>query len=168
MPQKHLITKRHHFFATHVHCPVCFLFSHSIDRNLYKYKDTQTDIQIERLVVIMMMMIRSFIHYGDLYSAPSRLLLRSAPNPCTAKEKSFEAKVKCVMMMMMTTTMMTIMGELLSKVAMQWFEVDSNLRPSDCKAQNIPLFRRVPEDRLDYYIILIRSKAEYNHLVSCV
>src|SRR6218665_2383181 len=37
-----------------------------------------------------------FIHYGDLYSAPSRLLLRSAPEPCTAKEKSFEARVECV------------------------------------------------------------------------
>src|SRR6218665_3863908 len=34
----------------------------------------------------------SFIHYEDLYSAPSRLLLRSAPDPCTAKEKSFEAR----------------------------------------------------------------------------
>src|SRR6218665_2486645 len=32
----------------------------------------------------------SFIHYGDLYSAPSRLLLRSAPDPCTTKKKSFE------------------------------------------------------------------------------
>src|SRR6218665_3189027 len=40
--------------------------------------------------------IHSFIHYGDLYSAPSRLLLRSAPDPCTAKEKSFEVRVKCV------------------------------------------------------------------------
>src|SRR6218665_1268121 len=38
----------------------------------------------------------SFIHYGDLYSAPLRLLLRSAPDPCTAEEKSFEARVKCV------------------------------------------------------------------------
>src|SRR6218665_1108552 len=38
----------------------------------------------------------SFIHYGDLYRAPSRLLLRSAPDPCTAKEKIFEARVKCV------------------------------------------------------------------------
>ena len=35
--------------------------------------------------------IHSFIHYGDLYSAPSRLLLRSAPDPCTAKKKSFES-----------------------------------------------------------------------------
>jgi len=31
----------------------------------------------------------SFIHYRDLYSAPSRLLLRSAPDPCTTKKKSF-------------------------------------------------------------------------------
>ena len=38
----------------------------------------------------------SFTHYGDVYSAPSRLLLRSAPDPFTAKEKSFEARVKCV------------------------------------------------------------------------
>src|SRR6218665_2859333 len=37
-----------------------------------------------------------FIHYGDLYSAPSRLLLRSAPDPCTAKKKSFETRVECV------------------------------------------------------------------------
>ena|SRR6218665_2516364 len=39
--------------------------------------------------------IHSF-HYGDLYSAPSRLLLRSAPDPCTAKKKSFETRVECV------------------------------------------------------------------------
>src|SRR6218665_1329657 len=31
--------------------------------------------------------VSSFIHYGDLYSASSRLLLRSAPDPCTAKKK---------------------------------------------------------------------------------
>src|SRR6218665_2217438 len=37
-----------------------------------------------------------FIHYGDLYSAPSRLLLRSAPDPCTTKKKSFETRVECV------------------------------------------------------------------------
>src|SRR6218665_2475782 len=40
--------------------------------------------------------IHSFIHYGDLYSACSRLLLRSAPNPSTAKKNSFEARVECV------------------------------------------------------------------------
>src|SRR6218665_55975 len=40
--------------------------------------------------------IHSFIHYGDLYSAPARLLLRSAPNSCTAEKKSFETRVECV------------------------------------------------------------------------
>src|SRR6218665_1672729 len=40
--------------------------------------------------------IHSFIHYRDLYSASSRLLIRSAPDPCTAKKKSFEARGKCV------------------------------------------------------------------------
>jgi len=40
--------------------------------------------------------IHSFIHYEDLYSASSRLLLRSAPDPCMAKKKSFEARVGCV------------------------------------------------------------------------
>ena len=32
----------------------------------------------------------------------------------------------------------------LSKVATQWLEVDSNLRPSSCKTQNIPLPNRIP------------------------
>ena len=36
------------------------------------------------------------IHYEDLYSASSRLLLRSAPNPCTCKRNSFLAGVECV------------------------------------------------------------------------
>src|SRR6218665_1882380 len=44
----------------------------------------------------LMLSMHSFIHYGDLYSAPSRLLLRSAPDPCTAKKKSVETRVECV------------------------------------------------------------------------
>src|SRR6218665_628241 len=40
-------------------------------------------------------MLSSFIHYGDLYSASSRLLLRSAPNPCMAKKNNFQARVEC-------------------------------------------------------------------------
>src|SRR6218665_2229492 len=47
-------------------------------------------------IVLYYIVLYSFIHYGDLYSAPSRLLLRSAPNPCTAKKKSFETRVECV------------------------------------------------------------------------
>src|SRR6218665_670001 len=48
------------------------------------------------LFLFLLSFIHSFIHYGDLYIAPSRLLLRSAPNPCTAKKKSFETRVECV------------------------------------------------------------------------
>src|SRR6218665_3044013 len=40
----------------------------------------------------------SFFHYGDLYSAFSRLLLRSASDPCTAKKNGFQARVECVRM----------------------------------------------------------------------
>src|SRR6218665_3440160 len=40
--------------------------------------------------------IHSFIHYMDLYSASSRLLLRSAPDSSTAKRNSFKARVQCV------------------------------------------------------------------------
>src|SRR6218665_3821789 len=43
----------------------------------------------------ILMLHFKFIHssHGDLYSASSRLLLRSAPNP---KKKSFEVGVECV------------------------------------------------------------------------
>ena len=37
---------------------------------------------------------RSLIHYEVLYSAPSRLLLRSAPDPSTAEKDSFEASIE--------------------------------------------------------------------------
>src|SRR6218665_1360213 len=48
------------------------------------------------MTVVGFFLLLLFIHYGDLYSAPSRLLLRSAPDPCTAKKKSFETRVECV------------------------------------------------------------------------
>ena len=52
-----------------------------------------------RRIYLLSLLDYSFIHYGDLYSAPSRLLLsnqKSAPDPCTAKKKSFETRVECV------------------------------------------------------------------------
>src|SRR6218665_1951640 len=64
---------KHSFIATHLHI------------NLQKNKNR-----------VIHSFIHSFIHYGDLYSAPSILLLRSAPDPCTAEKKSFEARVECV------------------------------------------------------------------------
>ena len=36
-----------------------------------------------------------FIHYRDLYSASSKLLLRSASDLCMAKKSSFQVIVEC-------------------------------------------------------------------------
>src|SRR6218665_2236193 len=66
----------------------------SLGRGTRLLEDNGPDVLDFREAVL----VHSFIHYGDLYRAPSRLglLLGSAPDPCTAKEKSFEARVKCV------------------------------------------------------------------------
>ena len=40
--------------------------------------------------------IHSFIHYMNLYSTSSMLLLRSAPDSSTAKKSSFKARVECI------------------------------------------------------------------------
>ena|SRR6218665_1543381 len=43
-------------------------------------------------------LVHSFIRHIDLYSAFLMLLLRSTPDPCTAKKNSFQARVECVRM----------------------------------------------------------------------
>src|SRR6218665_3164276 len=45
---------------------------------------------------ILFCFIHSFIHYMDLYSTSSRLLLRSAPDSSTAKKSSITARVEFV------------------------------------------------------------------------
>ena len=45
---------------------------------------------------IQQLSIHSFIHYVKLYSAYSRLLLRSAPDSSTDKNSCFKARVECV------------------------------------------------------------------------
>jgi len=40
----------------------------------------------------------SFIHYEDLYSASSGLLLQSVPDLCMAKTNSFKTTVECIRM----------------------------------------------------------------------
>src|SRR6218665_644129 len=68
----------------------------------FRQKHVKTDRLIQRHVYASLLSVSSvsglysFIHYRDLYSAPSRLLLRSAPDPCTAKKKNFETRVECV------------------------------------------------------------------------
>jgi len=38
------------------------------------------------VAILLVLLGNSFIRYGDLYSASSRLLLRSAPDPFRAKK----------------------------------------------------------------------------------
>src|SRR6218665_2488863 len=45
----------------------------------------------------------------------------------------------------------------LSKVVTQWREVDSNLRPFGCKAQNLPLHHGVPYLTTSIYLTLRRT-----------
>jgi len=40
--------------------------------------------------------LSSCIHHEDLYSAPSRWLLRSTPNPTMAEKESFQVSIKRV------------------------------------------------------------------------
>src|SRR6218665_1924710 len=43
-----------------------------------------------------MILHNTFIHYVDLYSASSRLLIRSAPDSSMAKKSSFKARAECI------------------------------------------------------------------------
>src|SRR6218665_605410 len=52
--------------------------------------------KIKRQAFLRLCIACSFIHYGNSYSASSRLLLRSAPDPCTAKYNSFGGRIECV------------------------------------------------------------------------
>ena len=56
----------------------------------------------------------------------------------------------------------------LSKVAMQWLEVDSNLRPSGCKAHNIPLVPTLPRPiHVSTYMLPYKylNTIQYNSIV---
>ena len=46
------------------------------------------------IFAVDLLFIYSFIHYRDLYSTPSWLLLRSALEPSTAKKDSFEVRIE--------------------------------------------------------------------------
>src|SRR6218665_2045293 len=72
----------------YVHTNMCiYIYLYNVYMYIYVYIHTYVCIYV---CICLCVFIHSFIHYGDLNSAPSRLLLRSAPDPCTAKEKSFE------------------------------------------------------------------------------
>jgi len=53
-------------------------------------------ILFSNLMFYQIAQLHSFIHYVNLYSASSRVLLRSAPDSSMAKKSSFKARVECV------------------------------------------------------------------------
>src|SRR5688572_2245967 len=78
--------------------------------------------------------IHSFIHFRYLYSAPSRFLLRGAPDYSADTESEFHAEAH-----------EQLRAKDLPRVPTRRLEVDSNPQPSGCKAPNIPLHHRVPQ-----------------------
>src|SRR5688572_10547845 len=68
------------------------------------------------------------IHFRYLYSAPSRFLLRGAPDYSADTESEFHAEAH-----------EQLRVKDLPRVPTQWLEVDSNPQPSGYKAPNIPL-----------------------------
>ena len=69
----------------------------------------------------------SFIHFRYLYSAPSRFLLRGAPDYSADTESEFHAEAH-----------EQLRVKDLPRVPTRRLEVDSNPQPSGCKAPNIP------------------------------
>ena len=68
------------------------------------------------------------------YSAPSRFLLRGAPDYSADTESEFHAEAH-----------EQLRVKDLPRVPTRWLEVDSNSQPSGCKAPNIPLHHRAPQ-----------------------
>ena len=77
--------------------------------------------------------MHSFIHFRYLYSAPSRFLLRGAPDYSADTESEFHAEAHDQLRV-----------KDLLRIPTRRLEVDSNPQPSGCKAPKIPLHRRAP------------------------
>ena len=83
--------------------------------------------------VMPFIFIHLFIHFRYLYSAPSRFLLRGAPDYSADTESEFHAEAH-----------EQLRVKDLPRVPTRRLEVDSNPQPSGCKAPNIPLHHRAP------------------------
>src|SRR5688572_33474191 len=77
--------------------------------------------------------IHSFIHFRYLYSAPSRFLLRGAPDYSADAESELHAEAH-----------EQLRVKDLPRVPTRRLEVDSNPQSSRCKAPNIPVHHRAP------------------------
>src|SRR5688572_3876899 len=87
--------------------------------------------------------IHSFIS-STCYSAPSRFLLRGAPDYSADTESEFHAEAH-----------EQLRVKDLPRVPTRRLEVDSNLQPSGCKAPSIPLHHRAPQIYIYIYISTI-------------
>src|SRR5688572_30314853 len=74
-----------------------------------------------------------YVCMSTCYSAPSRFLLRGAPDYSADTELEFHAEAH-----------EQLRVKDLPRVPTWRLEVDSNLQPSGCKAPNIPLHHRTP------------------------
>src|SRR5688572_24878684 len=82
-------------------------------------------------LLTMILFIHSFIHSSTCYSAPSRFLLRGAPDYSADTESEFHAEAH-----------EQLRVKDLPRVPTRLLEVDSNPQHSGCKAPNIPLHHR--------------------------
>ena len=92
-----------------------------------------------------------FIHFRYLYSAPSRFLLRGAPDYSADTESEFHAEAH-----------EQLRVKDLPRVPTRRLEVDSNPQPSGCKAPSIPLHHRAPRTPRLYCDRVTRSKDPRN------
>src|SRR6478672_5520767 len=87
------------------------------------------------------MYVCMYVCMSTCYSAPSRFLLRGAPDYSADTESEFHAEAH-----------EQLRVKDLPRVPTRWLEVDSNPQPSGCKAPNIPLHHRAPRGGVEVSI----------------
>ena len=76
---------------------------------------------------------KPFIHYRDLYSTTSRLLLRSAPDPRVFKRGSFEVRIEHVS----EWSLSILLGASMSSFSTDWPKAEKVWNPNECQAKRI-------------------------------
>src|SRR6218665_86944 len=99
----------------------------------------------------------SFIHYRDLYSPSSRLLLRSAPDPCTAKQNRFQDRVGCV----------RINHWEQSQCQKKSIQHERTVRPTTENARTCLVEVRTKGTKTTLSLLLPLSAAVLRHITSC-
>src|SRR5688572_3663471 len=98
--------------------------------SLHTSKTVASDVRNTALCMYVCM----YVCMITCYSAPSRFLLRGAPDYSADTESEFHAEAH-----------EQLRVKDLSRVPTRRLEVDSNPQPFGCKAPNIPLHHRAPQ-----------------------